>query len=151
MNKKELYRMINEEISDFDFLGIANSSAEIQRDSILTSKEFQTNFMIDLINNSQDKSKFKKLSSTFINKDVNMFDDSENIEVEVEIIYCFEEKDYGLVLFLDGDKTEDNINYKNFNLKIFSKAGDEIKFDWVINNEKLYETLIRGIIQPFID
>lgn len=148
--KKELYRMINEQISEFDFLSMDNSNAESERDTILNSKDFQTSLIIDLINDFNNKNKFKKMSITFVNKDVDMFDQSEIIEAELDLTYSFNEKDYDLIFFIDGYRDGDNIPYNDFELKIFSKAGDQIKFDWIEKNEKLYNTLIKEIVSPLV-
>lgn len=150
MNRKKLYRMINEEISGFDFLGMDSNAKEDAHDKILSSKDFQTNLVIDVINDPNNTDKFKKISSTFVNKDVDRFNDVENVEVEIDVTYSFKEKDYELIFFLDGDK-DDDINFNEFNLKLFSKAGDQIKFDWVKKNEKLYKTFVESLVSPYLD
>lgn len=150
MANKSLYKLINEEISNFDFLGIENEKSEIVHNEVLTSKDFQTSLIIDLINDFNNKNKFKKMSITFVNKDVDMFDQSEIIEAELDLTYSFNEKDYDLIFFIDGYRDGDNIPYNDFELKIFSKAGDQIKFDWIEKNEKLYNTLIKEIVSPLV-
>ena len=146
-----MYRLINEEVSKFDFLGMENSGNEDARDSILSSKDFQTNIVIDIINNPNDRNKFKKISTTFVNKDVDMFNDVEKVDLAIDMTYCYNEKDFELIFFLNGEKDGDDISFKDFSLKVFSKAGDQIKFDWVEKNEKLYNTLIEKIVSPFLD
>lgn len=150
MKIKYIYKLINEEVSKFDFLGMDNTSNEETREGILASKEFQTNLVIDIINNPENRDKFKKISATFVNKDIDRFNDLEIVELEIDMTYSFNETDYDLIFFLDGDKDDDNIKYKDFNLNLFSKAGEKVKFDWIQKNEKLYETLIEKIVTPFI-
>lgn len=147
----DIRKIIKEEISGFDFLSMEKDSSETVRDTILSSKEFQTNLVIDIINNSKDKDKFKNLSATFVNKDVDRFNDVENIELELDITYSFNEKNYDLIMFLDGEKDGDEIRYDEFEFKLFSKAGDQIKFGWIENNKKLFNALIKKIVSPFID
>lgn len=151
MKRKELYKVINEEISEFDFLGIEDVKNEFDHNNLLNSKEFQTNLIKDIITNLTDNNKFKKFSSTFINKDTDVNNDKESIELEIEISYNFKEKNYDLILFIDGDYDGDNINSEIFDIKLFSKAGDQIKMEWVEKNNELYKRLIESLITPFID
>jgi hypothetical protein len=150
MKTKELYKMINEEASEFDFLGMNNVDDEKTHNDLLDSKEFQTNLVNDIINNKNDKDKFTNFSSTYVNKNTDMYNDVEIIELEIEPTYVFEGKDYHLIFFLSGNNDE-KINFKNFNIKIFSKAGDQIKMEWVEKNEDLYEAFIESLISPFLD
>jgi len=150
MKRKELYRVINEELSEFDFLGMTGVKDEFEHNNLLNSKEFQTNLIKDIITSLSDKNKFKKFSSTFVNKETNVNNDTENIELEIELTYTFDEKDYDLILFIDGDQENDKINFENFDIKLFSKAGDQIKMGWVEKNNELYKRLIESLIQPFL-
>lgn len=150
MKRKELYRVINEELSEFDFLGMTDVKDEFDHNSLLNSKEFQTNLIKDIITNLSDKNKFKNFSSTFVNKETDVNNDTENIELEIELTYNFEEKNYDLILFIDGEKDSDNINLENFDIKLFSKGGDQIKIEWVEKNTELYKRLVESLIAPFI-
>lgn len=151
ITKKELYKVINEEISNFDFLGMEDNNNEDVHNSVLLSKEFQTNLVIDLINNSKNKDKFKKLFTTYEHSDVNSFDDTEKIEIELEITYNFNEKNYELIFFIDGESKDDEIKPENFDLTIFSKGGEKIPFDWVEKNQNLYTTLINKFLKPLLE
>ena len=150
MKTKELYRMINEEASEFDFLGMNKLNDENTHNDLLESKEFQTNLVNDIINNISDKNKFTKFSATYINRDVDMHNDIEIIELEIELTYVFEDKDYQLIFFLSGNN-DNKINFNLFNIKIFSKAGDQIKMEWVEKKKDLYEVFIESLISPFLE
>ena len=89
MKTKELYKMINEEASEFDFLGMNNVDDEKTHNDLLDSKEFQTNLVNDIINNMNDKNKFTNFSSTYVNKNTDMYNDVEIIELEIEPTYVF--------------------------------------------------------------
>ena len=65
--------------------------------------------------------------------------------------YSYKEKEYDLIFFLDGEKADEDINFGEFNVKLFSKAGDQIKFDWIKKNEKLYKTFIESLVSPYLD
>ena len=151
MNRKKIYRLINEEISEFDFLGMDHNSKEEAHDEVLSSKDFQTNLVIDIVNNPNDNNKFKKISTTFVNKDVDSFNDLERVEVEIDITYSYKEKDYDLIFLLDGEKDGEDIKFSDYNLKLFSKAGDKIDFEWIKKNEKLYNTFVESLVSPYLD
>lgn len=146
MENKTLYRIINEEISNFDFLSFDKIKEEDEYDKILSSKEFQTTFISDLINNLNNKNKFKKFSSTFLNSGSDL-DEDDNIEIEIELSYFFNEKIYEMVIFLYGNKTFDEykVDFNDFEINFFSKDGNRIRFDWLENNKKLYTLLIRAL------
>ena len=150
MKTKELYKLINEEVSEFDFLGMNHFNDENTHNALLNSKEFQTNLVNDIINNKNNKEKFTTFSATYVNRDTDMHNDVEIIELEIEPTYVFEDKNYNLIFFLSGNNDE-NINFKHFDIKIFSKAGDQIKMEWVEKNEDLYEALIESLVSPFLD
>ena len=146
MKKKTIYRIINEEISNFDFLSFDKIKEENEHDEILSSKDFQTTFILDLINNANNKNKFKKYSSIFFNSDNDLFDDNEKIEIEHELSYFFNEKIYELVIIMEGNKFDDKADFNNFEINLFSKNGDRIRFDWLENNEKLYSLLVQALL-----
>lgn len=150
MKRKDLYRLINEEVSEFDFLSMSNIKEEDDFNGVLESKEFQTNLIKDIITDILNKDKFTKASATYVNKDVDMHNDVERIELEIEVTYTYDEKDYDLILFISGDKDDEEINYENLNIKLFSKAGDRLNIDWVENNSQLYKKLIESLVLPYL-
>lgn len=151
MKKKDLYRLINEEISEFDFLGMDNVKNEDELNNHLKSKEFQTNLIKDMVTDLFNKDKFTKLSATYQNKDTDMYNDNEKIELEIDLTYKFNENNFDLIIFIDGDIDDDIMKYKDFNIKLFSKAGDKINIDWVEKNETLYTKLIETLVSPYLE
>lgn len=152
MKTKILYKIINEEVSSFDFLGMNNINDENTHNDLLNSKEFQTNLVNDIINNKNDKTKFSDFSATYVNKNIDTYIDVEIIELEIEPTYLFEGKNYDLIFFISGSyEDEDDIKFKTFNIKIFSKAGDQIKMGWIEKNVDLYEEFIKTLVTPFLD
>ena len=149
MKRKEIYKMINEEVSEFDFLGITDVNNELAHDKILKSKEFQTNLIKDVVTNISNKNKFTDISTTFINKETDINNDTETIELEMELTYHYNEEQYNLILFMDGNVDDESINYNGFNIKFFSNAGDQIKMEWIEQNKELYKRLIESLIKPF--
>ena len=151
MKRKELYKVINEEISEFDFLGMTGVKDEFDHNNLLHSKDFQTNLIKDIITNLNDNNKIKNFSSTFVNKEIDTNHDSESIELEIELTYNYKETNYELIIFIEGDKEDDKTNLDNFDMKLFSKAGDQIKMEWVEKNKELYKRLIESLIAPFME
>lgn len=151
MSRKKIYRLINEEMSNFDFLGMSGLDDENVHNELLTSKDFQTSLVSDIVNYIDDKDKFKRISATYVNRDVDINNDVEEVDLEIEIRYQYNEKEYDLILFISGDKDDDDIKFENYSLKLFSKAGDQIKIDWVEKNPKLYKTFIETLITPYLD
>lgn len=150
MSSKNIYKIINEEVSDFDFLGMGGNSDENIHNELLTSKDFQTKLITNIVNNIADRDIFKKISATYVNRDVDMHNDREEIDLELELTYLYNEKEYNLIIFISGDKDGDDVNYADFNVKLFSKAGDQIKIDWVEKNSKLFETFIETLVSPYL-
>ena len=149
MKRKEIYKMINEEVSEFDFLGITGVNNELAHNKILKSKEFQTNLIKDVVTDISNKNKFSDISTTFVNKETDINNDTETIELEMELTYHHNEEQYNLILFMDGNVDDESINYNGFNIKFFSNAGDQIKMEWIEQNKELYKRLIESLIKPF--
>lgn len=146
MKRKELYKLINEEIGTFDFLGNSEMKNELSHEQVVASKDFQTKLVHELLTNSQIIS-----NATYVNKDSNVDEYPSVIELELEIDFSYEDREYVLILLLEGEEDSDNkIDMDSFNLKLFSKGGEEINIDWVRRNPDLYSKLIESLLAPYL-
>ena len=147
MKRKELYKLINEEIGMFDFLGNSEIQNELSHQQMVSSKDFQTKLIHELINNP-----IIITNATYVNKDSNL-DDSypAQVNLELEITFPFNGREYNMILLIEGEENENREpNPESFNLKLFSKGGEEIKLNWIKNDSNLFNTLIESLLQPYL-
>lgn len=165
MNILDLKRIIKEEISNYQYLGLDNIKEQDSVDSTLNSKEFQTRLVHDIMNNVV---KFKEEYGVIDDVEDNGFGD--NVIPRLEKNYTFE-YNYGgrmfnLELDLEGRNlpvqstgqnikggyytqdeypTPESIDYSGVDI-IFWEDGAEIKMPWLDKNAQLKDKIVRSII-----
>lgn len=145
MKRKVLYKIINEEIGTFDFLGNSAIQNELSHEQIVSSKEFQTQLVHALLTDTS-----VIINATYLSKDSNLGDEYPAIiELELEIEFPYNDKKFNLILLLEGEENNDKgVDYDSFNMKLFSKGGEEINIDWV-KKSNLYPKLIYSLLLPY--
>lgn len=141
MRKKDLYRLINEEIGNFDFLGNSKVINELSHEQTVNSKDFQTKLVHQLLTNSSIIT-----NAIYTNKESSIEQIPSTIELELEIEFSYNNKIYSIILLLEG---EDINEPDSFNLKLFSKGGEEIDLEWVKRNPEIYSNLIKFLLSPY--
>jgi hypothetical protein len=145
---KNLYKLINEEINGFDFLGIEKINKEANNKHVLDSREFQTQFINDVITSQSDKSKFPKISASIsvVDNDTTFNDVSKSVDIEVYLTYNYNGRDFGLTIFLSGGVLDnEEPDYENFDIKIYTKSGDKLDISWVFSNGDLIKKFIDSL------
>ena len=180
MKNKDIIRIINEEISNFDFLSMDQIREDEEDFNTINSKEFQISFVNDILNNIHDKTKFKEFKDLYKNTNE---DDLEidpdwgntplNIEYDLEVKYIYNGKEIPITLHFEGKEINydpnietsrgdyltpsyermsyRDIDWGDIELTVYDSEGDDVNFDWLKNNEKLYyqfvKQLVRGIFR----
>jgi len=175
MDQKDIIRIINEEIQEFDFLGTDEAQNEQDYSNYLSDRNFQTQFVYDVINSFNDKTKFKDEDVTYKRTSEDDILDKEtlNIDYGVDITYIYDGKDIRLSLNFDGDSIShdlqhydqpatyetppegdiwyNSIDWSDIDLNIFDDDGNEVNFDWLKSNQDMYNKFISAVISPILD
>ena len=178
MNRKDLIRLINEEVSGYDFLNLDEIENEESLESLLSSKEFQTKFVHDVLNNFGGQAS----NQLFKNKEVvahssNIEDLEPNsfqkfrVQYVIDFTYNYNGKEMPLSLIIEGDdiaydldvvrtpsdyvtppETDTNfdINWDDFSVKIMYDGAIEVELDWLYKNKNIYKKFIQSFVNDLI-
>lgn len=177
MDIKEIYKIINEEISGFDFLNSKNQEDEQESINIISDENFQRQFIIDSITRMRDKIKIEDTGDLYMTKpefDVNDDFDSINISYNVSVVYEYNNKQIKFDLGFEGERL--TIKYDSFstpgdkltppdsdvwithfpwddiNVTLYSAHGDEIPFKGLEKaSGKTSELFIRSFLESMIE
>lgn len=179
MNRKDFYRIINEEISDFDFLSNDKYIKEKKEVALLHNEQFQKRFIIDSITAMRDKIKITSSDSSVTNDpelriDVNHED--MNVASNLDILYAYEggKQPIKIDISFNGDhirySTEfrdingsddqrddvdswySSVNWGDIDVTLFTPQGDEIEFVALDNApHKIQELFIRSYTESIIE
>jgi hypothetical protein len=152
MNKKEMIKIINEEISNFDYLGMDIQQKEVNKKELVNSKEFIVKLINDILEENTENFKFKEVVGT--KKEVddlhNMFNvGNSDLFYEIHFFYDFMGVDYEFTILLEGNNitTEPTINWGEIDTTlVFDEIGEEVDIDWLKKNDKIYEKFIKSLI-----
>lgn len=109
MKKSDFRKIINEEISDFSFLGIDDMLEEQEEVELLQDEEFQKQFIIDSITNFKGKIKIIETETAYIQEpDYNRGDDysgSDDVSLEylIKIEYLYNENPINFAIDFTGE------------------------------------------------
>ncbi|MFO8052823.1 MAG: hypothetical protein R6U54_02535 [Candidatus Omnitrophota bacterium] len=84
MKKKDFIRIINEEITDFDFLSNELYLKEQENIELLKNPQFQKQFIVDSITKMRDKIKFDEFSAQ-ISNDPDLYIDQHHDDMNLEV------------------------------------------------------------------
>ena len=146
MEKKIIYKLINEELNNFSFLGIDKKD---KKDEIIYSKEFQTKLIFDIINNLSNKEIFPYTSFIYnTEEDSNTvsFEDTHNLDVELSVKYNYDDITVELTILLFGHNIIDINQTDDIEFKIFDEDGGKLDLSWLTKNKDLRNKFIKKII-----
>jgi len=171
MNHKEIIKIINEEISEYNFLNHEAIQEEDNFNAVLNSKDFQVKLVNDIINHSQTIKDWKMdYSST---KEAEAYDNTEDLvdfEFQYSFIYNYNKHDLKLSLDIIGDKVAYDTqgsyksatklqpaefperiqtHYEDAEVILYDEGGEIINIDWLNKNRPLKYKLIKGIVGEF--
>lgn len=145
----------------------------------LESKDFQTQFVYDVVNDFNNKIKLGDVNILQTTEDdlfQNGIDEDAklNIEYDVHIIYNYLGKDmsfditfngnnirhgmggyykpanYGTYTPPEGDAYYTYVNWNDINFEIYNKDSGLIKLDWLHKNPKLYAVFVRNFVEDVL-
>ena len=175
MEKKHVIRLINEEISNFDYLNIDELEKEDSVDGLLKSKEFQTKLIHDLMTSFTNNQIFK--DKEIIQQDSNVEDlepDSTqklNVTYIVDFIYNYMGKDMPLSVIIEGNDlwqdlriTSDpgdwytppsgeanlDFDWTDFQVKVMYDGEIEVEMDWLYKNKELFRKFLDYFIGDLV-
>lgn len=167
-NKKKLIKIINETISEFDFLNMEALQEEEDYAQLVNSKNLQVQLINDLINNDKTKILDWEVDYNTSNiEDINI-EDGEQLKYDfgADFNYVYDGKKIPLTIFMEGnvsyrssgsnigathfDPPEyaeiDSVDYSGSNVTLYTGDGDEIDISWVEKNSQLLNKLGNSIV-----
>jgi hypothetical protein len=159
MKKKELYRIINEEVSEFDYLGLDQENKDNESIKLVESRDFQIQFVSDVITDFKNDEKFSCDYVYDSKRNDNMINHTQteglDVSFDLDIDYQYQGDVVSVYIILESDnmEIEDRVNSdwsKNFNIKFFDESGSIVNFDWVVNNEILYQKFVEALISEHL-
>ena len=128
--QKELIKIINEEISDFDFLNNDKQLNEIKDIELLNNIDFQKQFIVDFLLHPE---KFNvDLVDTELEEELLNDEGLLTVKYHISITYKYDTNEepinFDLIFSSDGIPTNKEINWEKFTVDLFTTDGDEIKF-----------------------
>lgn len=172
----DILKIIKEEISNYDFLGLDEIAKEDEYKTIINSKQFQTQFVNDVINDINNDSKFKKINTLYKSMSIDnagfINEEPLHFDFEIEMIYTYNNTDINLNLMFDGDNIEydfridksigdhdtptyndfvfEDINWNDVKFNMFTNDGYEIEMKW-LERSGVYHKFIKALILPLIE
>lgn len=165
MKDRKIIRIINEEVSKFDYLGNDSYTKETEISSLLETEEFQKQFIIDSI----VKPTKIKLSNTYaaVRGDWESRDSGElGVEYDVVVDYTYDvnKEPIKISLGFEGSNVTYRATSKEFSMwfnyiewsdvtvYLFSMGGDGIKFTAYENApQNIKDLFIRTYLEPVIE
>ena len=117
-----IIKIIKEEVDNYDFLGLDEIAKENDYISIINSKQFQTQFVNDVINDINNDSKFKKINTLYKSMSIDNagFINEEPLHFDFEIeILSFVIKLFAFSLYV-------------VHLKLLALLSNGLQFIWSI-------------------
>jgi hypothetical protein len=175
MKKKNVIRLINEEISDFDYLNINELEKEDNVEGTLKSRDFQTSLVRDLMSNFNNPNIFK--DKEVIEQSSNVEDlepDSVqrlNVSYIVDFIYNYNGKDMPLAIIIEGKDMWQDLNvvrdegdwytppsaeasldfdWNDFEVKVMYDGEIEVELDWLYKNKELFRKFLEYFIGDLV-
>ena len=154
--QKNIIKTINEEISNFDFLGNDKYEMLMENITLMENEDFQKQFIVDFLIGKSEK--YEIVDSIEINLigDWEGEDNQETqlgVECNVDLQYTYdvdkEPIEFSLLFKSDSISKTSNgeINWGDVDVTLFTTEGDEIKFTTFESApEKIREIFIREFI-----
>lgn len=139
MNKKSLYKIINEEISEFDFLNMDNIKNDQDFQKIVNSKEFQVKLVNDLTGNNYDN--LDNVDTMYREND----DDDNEFDFAIEFDYKYIDNKIPVYMTVEGSHDF----YEDASIVLFSTDGLKVDFSWIEKNDNLKKKLINSLVNKF--
>ena len=136
MKDKNLVRIINEEISGFDFLNQKQLQEEDNIENTLKSRDFQTKLVYDLLNNFNNPAviKNKEVIEQSSNSEELEPDSTQRLNVSfiADFTYNYNGIDMPLTIIIEGDNIWYDLNVKHDRGDYYTPPSTEsnLDYDW---------------------
>ena len=179
MDRKQFMKIINEEVSGFDFLGNDELLKEQELIDLLRNEDLQKQFICDSLLNKNTKIKILEITDSRVsgNWEGDEFDEAKKFSIEyfLKVAYMYDPEKEPLIFSLNFDSDDvrvsvagwsDNGNYdtqpsgdswfdgfvwNDIDVTLFTVDGDEIKFlAFERAPERIRTLFIREYTQNFI-
>ena len=176
MRKKDIYRIINEEIAKFDFLNNEALMKETENIDLLKERNFQRSLIVDSITNMREKIKLVNPSEAYISEpDIDERTDRIDFQCSFELSYLYNNNPVLVTLdFLndnlgisingysdpgdgylqppDGEIWIDGVDWNSIKVHLYTPDADEIPFTELENaSVKTRELFIRAYCEDIIE
>jgi hypothetical protein len=142
MERKEFYKLINEEIGSFDFLSMDKLDKDVATDEMLQSKGFQVKLINDICTN--DNSAISNIDTMYREEDKW---DTENSEFDfyIEFNYDYFGDEIPMYITIEG-----SINFpEDTSITFFSVDGKKVNFNWIEKNEDLKKKFVDCLVSEY--
>lgn len=156
MENKNVIKIINEVISEFDFLGNDEHSKEQETIDLLKNEDLQKQFICDALLNKNVKNIGVSDARLGGNWDAENFDDASKLTIEyfLKIQYTYDPNKDPIIFDLDFDSDSISIGvtgWQDSDVTLFTTDGDEIPFVAFQKAPPRIQTLfIRNFTEGFI-
>jgi len=145
--------MINEEISNFDFLSNEQHLKEEELFEMLNNEQFQKQFIIDAITKFKEKISLDNNGATVTddpNFDTALYRDDEFLEYPARIIYEYDKTKEPIVFEVMFNNNK--IGLDEMEVNMFSKDGDDVDFmAFKKAPKKIQELFVETFVKPIIE
>jgi len=176
MDKKHVIRLINEEISGYDYLDQEKLQEEDNIEGVLKSKDFQTKLVHDMMNSFENPNIFKDKEVIEQSSNVEELEPDSvqglNISYIVDFNYNYQGIDMPLSIIVEGnDMWQDldvvrdtgdymtppsaeatlDFDWMDIQSKIMYDGAVEVELDWLYKNKELYRKFLDKFISHLVD
>jgi len=178
MENKQLIRIINEEISNFDYLSQEQIQEEDNMQGVLKSRDFQTKLVYDLINNWNNPNIIKNKQVIEQTSNVDQLEPDSvqrlNVSFIADFNYDYSGNEMPLTIIVEGqDMWQDlqvnrdggdymtppsadatlNYDWTEIGVKVMYDGEYEVELDWLYEekNKKLYEKFVQHFVGNLLE
>lgn len=158
---KNIIKTINEEISNFDFLGNDMHEMLMENIQLMENEDFQKQFIVDFLMGKSDKYNIVDSIEVRLTGDWETTEyDVENrlgVECNANMEYTYDANkepiNFSLAFHSDDvSSSEGGVNWGDVNVSLYTMEGDEIKFTALEKApDKIREIFIREFISDVFD
>lgn len=175
MAKKHVIRLINEEISNFDYLNMNELQQEDNVAATMKSREFQTQLVHDLMTRFDNTGIFKNKEVIEQNSNVEDLEPDSvqklNVTYIVDFSYNYQGKELPLSIIIEGKdmwqdlrvdrdsgdyltppsaEAELDFDWTEFQAKVIYDGEIEVELDWLYKNQQLFRKFLEYFIGDLV-
>jgi len=142
MERKQFYKLINEEIGSFDFLGMDKVDKDVATDEMLKSKGFQVKLINDICMN--DESSISDVDTMYREED-KWDDENSDFDFYIEFNYEYLGDKIPMYITIEGNAKFS----EDASITFFSVDGRKVDFTWIEKNEGLKKKFVNCLVDEY--